>query len=127
MRSRHPIGEGRQTEGFGIRQARRLSLVGMLVLASVASAAAQTAPAPGGEEPVIVVNPTIEECNRGWDSQSPRKWHKLQFDQFCAVLKAPAEVVLIPTREECAKGWSETLRWTRQEFELFCEDFKKSK
>ena len=126
MRSRHAIREGRLEDGFGIRRARGLSLVGMLILSSAASAAAQTAPAPGGKDPVIVINPTIEECNRGWDSESLRKWPKLQFDQFCAVLKAPTEVIN-PTLEECAKGWSETVRWTRQEFERFCDNFKKSK
>ena len=126
MQRRHAIREGRLEIGFGIRQARGLSLVAMLILSSGASAADQIAPAPGGKDPVIVVNPTIAECNRGWDSQSPRKWPKLQFDQFCAVLKAPAEV-FNPTLEECAMGWRDTLRWTRQEFELFCDNFKKSK
>lgn len=127
MLSRHAIREHQLDDGFVIREARGLSLVGMLILSAAAPAAAQTAPpAPGGKDPVIVVNPTIEECNLDWDSQSPRKWPKLQFDQFCAVLKAPTEVIN-PTLEECAKGWSETLRWTRQEFELFCDNFKKSK
>ena len=128
MRRRHAILDGRLEDGFGIPRARVLSLVGMLILSSAAPAAAQTAPAPGGKKDAdIVINPTVEECKRGWDSESQRKWPKPQFDQFCAVLSAPAEVVVNPTLDECAKGWSETVRWTRQEFERFCDNFKKSK
>ncbi|HET6928516.1 MAG TPA: hypothetical protein VFI48_16830 [Hyphomicrobiaceae bacterium] len=38
---------------------------------------------PGG---TIVVNPTQEECKRGWSAQM--RWTKDQFDAFCARLGA---------------------------------------
>jgi hypothetical protein len=54
-------------------------------------AAAETAPSkqanpqakPGG---TIVVNPTQDECKRGWSAQM--RWTKDQFDAFCARLGA---------------------------------------
>jgi hypothetical protein len=60
-------------------------------LALVPMAAAETAPSkqanpqakPGG---TIVVNPTQDECKRGWSAQM--RWTKDQFDAFCARLGA---------------------------------------
>lgn len=60
-------------------------------LALVPRAMAETAPSsqtnpqtkPGG---TIVVNPTQEECKRGWSAQL--RWTKDQFDAFCARLGA---------------------------------------
>jgi len=34
----------------------------------------------------IVVNPTVEECRRGWNPGL--KWTKQQFEHFCATLRA---------------------------------------
>jgi hypothetical protein len=34
----------------------------------------------------IVVNPTEDECKRGW--QAGMRWTKPQFDEFCTKLKA---------------------------------------
>jgi hypothetical protein len=33
----------------------------------------------------LVINPTIEECRRGW--RPGLKWTKKQFDDFCSQLK----------------------------------------
>ena len=60
-------------------------------LALAPKATAETAPSsqanpqtkPGG---TIVVNPTQEECKRGWSAQM--RWTKEQFDAFCARLGA---------------------------------------
>ena len=57
----------------------------------VPMATAETAPPsqpnpqtkPGG---TIIVNPTQEECKRGWSAQM--RWTKDQFDAFCARLDA---------------------------------------
>ena len=70
----------------------------LALLAAAASAAppafAQTPPsAPGRTNPnpaippvpgakTIVVNPTIEECRRGWSAGT--QWTKDQLDKFCA-------------------------------------------
>lgn len=64
-------------------------MLGGLALAPAASA--ETAPSsqpnpqtkPGG---TIVVNPTQEECKRGWNAQM--RWSKDQFEAFCARLGA---------------------------------------
>lgn len=60
-------------------------------------AAAQTSPSPGPTAPSqpslpipkkgddLVINPTQEECMRGW--HSGLRWSKAQFDQLCAQLK----------------------------------------
>jgi hypothetical protein len=58
---------------------------------------AQTSPLPGptnpGPQPSplakpgsdMVINPTIEECQKGWHSEL--KWTKAQFDAFCGQMK----------------------------------------
>jgi hypothetical protein len=70
----------------------------MLVAASVffsSAAYAQNAPAPGAASPpaagskttrTIVINPTAEECRRGWNAKL--KWTRAQFDEFCTKLRA---------------------------------------
>lgn len=66
-------------------------------LALAATAVAQNLPAPGPTNPVpanpqakpgatIVVNPTEQECRRGWDPSL--KWTKEQFNDFCSRLGA---------------------------------------
>jgi hypothetical protein len=63
----------------------------MLCSALVPMATAETPPPsqanpqtkPGG---TIVVNPTQEECKRGWSAQM--RWTKDQFDAFCTRLDA---------------------------------------
>jgi hypothetical protein len=65
------------------------AMLGSLGLVPIA--AAETAPSsqtnpqtkPGG---TIVVNPTQDECKRGWSAQM--RWTKAQFDAFCARLGA---------------------------------------
>jgi hypothetical protein len=63
-----------------------------LVLLSAASFA-QAVPSPGPVKPPspterpgksIVINPTEEECKRGW--QPSTRWTKEQFDDFCGKL-----------------------------------------
>lgn len=66
----------------------------LLVCATVGLA--QTSPSPGPTNPVppnpqakpgtIVINPTEEECRRGWEPGL--KWTREQFEGFCASLKA---------------------------------------
>jgi hypothetical protein len=65
-----------------------------LLLAPAAPVHAQTPPPtpgptnpnptqpPGVSEKTMVVNPTLEECRRGWVTGS--QWTKEQFDKFCA-------------------------------------------
>jgi len=70
---------------------KRVAWVMLGCLALVPVATAETAPPsqanpqtkPGG---TIVVNPTQEECKRGWSAQM--RWTKDQFDAFCARLDA---------------------------------------
>jgi hypothetical protein len=37
------------------------------------------------------------------------------------------DLVINPTEEECKKGWHSALRWTKEEFERFCDQLKISK
>ena len=64
-------------------------------LCCATTAFAQTSPTPGPTNPVppnpqsksgatIVINPTEEECKRGWNPGL--RWTKEQFDQFCSKL-----------------------------------------
>ena len=67
-------------------------------LCAVTALLGQGTPAPGPTNPNplpsaetkpgkdLVVNPTSEECNRGWNANL--KWTKEQFEQFCATLRA---------------------------------------
>jgi hypothetical protein len=89
----------------------------------------QSAPPSTGQgtDRQIVINPTIEDCRRGWSSGDSAKWSKEQFDQFCAVLKSPPAIVINPTLDQCARGWTQSMRWTKDEFENFCTDLTKSK
>ena len=41
-------------------------------------------PSASGEK-TIVINPTLEECRRGWVSTA--QWTKEQFDQLCSKLQ----------------------------------------
>jgi len=60
----------------------------------LALAQATPGPTPGPTNPnsqtkpgaTIVVNPTEEECRKGWDPTL--RWTKEQFEQFCAQLNA---------------------------------------
>jgi hypothetical protein len=73
----------------------------LLLGASVSASLGQGAPSPrpGPTNPgspaanpqaqpgaTIVINPTVEECRRGWNTSM--KWSKEQFEQFCATLHA---------------------------------------
>jgi hypothetical protein len=82
--------------GLVLRCNQSLAAVALCVLMS-ASSSAQSTPTPGPTNPTppnpqsksgatIVINPTTEECRRGWDASM--KWTKEQFDQFCARLGA---------------------------------------
>jgi hypothetical protein len=75
-----------------------LWLGGVVLAWPSADGIAQTSPAPGPtipqppDQPLaqsgrdLVVNPTMEECQKGWDPRS--RWTREQFTQFCAKLKA---------------------------------------
>jgi len=73
------------------------TIAGALLVCCCSVASAQNVPSPGPTNPApsnpqgkegatIVVNPTAEECKRGWDPST--KWTKEQFDQFCTRLGA---------------------------------------
>jgi hypothetical protein len=60
-----------------------------LLLLSAPSLAQQVPSNPGSNPQSkqganIVINPTVQECERGWNSNS--RWTKEQFEQFCATL-----------------------------------------
>jgi hypothetical protein len=67
---------------------------GTLACSSFAAAAQTTTPGPTNPAPAlqakpgatIVVNPTKEECTRGW--HPGLKWTKEQFEEFCTKLRA---------------------------------------
>jgi hypothetical protein len=75
-------------------------LAALLLLSSVSAGIAQggtPGPTPGPTNPTptnpqakagstIVVNPTVEECRRGWSTGL--KWTKEQFDEFCSKMQA---------------------------------------
>jgi len=88
-----------------MKQLSTLSVVVWLVCAtlvtlvlSAVDSLAQTSPTPGPTTPPppnqplakpgtdLVINPTIEECQKGWDPSL--KWTKEQFAEFCAKMKA---------------------------------------
>jgi hypothetical protein len=79
------------------RPAARLLGLGVSVAllgGAVAASAQTTAPGPTNPAPspqskpgaTIVVNPTQDECNRGW--HAGLKWTREQFEEFCTKLKA---------------------------------------
>ena len=67
---------------------------GALVSGAIAASAQTTTPGPTNPAPppqsqpgaTIVVNPTKDECARGW--HPGLKWTKEQFEEFCTKLKA---------------------------------------
>jgi hypothetical protein len=43
------------------------------------------------------------------------------------VPKKGDDLVINPTEEECKKAWHSGLRWTKEEFDQFCDQLKISK
>lgn len=82
---------------------------------------------PPSKGPEIVINPTIAECDAGWQSEVEAKWTKEQFEKFCAILNSPAPILANPTLAECDKGRGGTTRWTAEQFDAFCLTLRKSK
>lgn len=41
--------------------------------------------------------------------------------------KPGATIVINPTEQECRQGWNSSMRWTREQFDAFCETLRKSK
>jgi hypothetical protein len=80
----------------------RLTAAALLLTAAASQSIGQGTPSPrpGPTNPTsppatnpqaqpgatIVINPTIEECRRGWNSTL--KWTKDQFDRFCTALQS---------------------------------------
>jgi hypothetical protein len=68
----------------------------LMLLIGMSSASAQNSPGPTNPAPqtntqakpgaTMVINPTQEECRRGWNVTL--RWTKEQFEQFCAQLRA---------------------------------------
>ena len=88
---------------------------------------AQSAPPLSKSDSEIVINPTIAECNVGWENSAKLKWSKDQFEQFCAIQKSPAPILANPTLDECKGGWNAAIRWTKDQFDSLCELLQKSK
>lgn len=68
---------------------RGLSVLGLSACIASTAIAQTSAPvtAPQTNQPgqqTIVVNPTVDECATGWNSNL--KWSQTQFDQMCATL-----------------------------------------
>jgi hypothetical protein len=74
-----------------------LSMTLLLTSAAVVSAQTTPAPSPGPTNPIppnpqaqpgatIVINPTTDECRRGWDASM--RWTQDQFREFCTKLGA---------------------------------------
>jgi hypothetical protein len=82
-----------------VTTATKLGVSAVIWAGTACTLLAQTAPAPG---------PTV-----------PPK--------SLPVPKAGDNIVLNPTVAECKAGWRPGLRWTREEFEAFCRQFKISK
>jgi hypothetical protein len=77
----------------------------MLVLVwPLAEAIAQTSPTPGPTAPQPPNQPLAQS-----GASSGR------------------ELVVNPTIEECQKGWNPTLRWTKEQFAVFCAKLKAAK
>ena len=82
---------------MGRRLLQLLAASAVLALGA-GSSFAQTSPTPGPTSPPppnqplakpgsdLVINPTTEECRKGWDSGL--KWTKEQFEDYCAKMKA---------------------------------------
>ena len=70
-----------------------------LLLALPTAALAQNSPGPGPTNPV----PPFQENQPG------------------------LTMVINPTIEECRRGWNETVKWTREEFQKFCNQLGASK
>ena len=96
-------------------------------IAFVSAAIPQSNPTPNTGDRGILINPTITECARGWANDVEVKWSKEQFEQLCATVNSPAAIVANPTVDECNKGWEGNMRWTKAQFENFCEIQLKSK
>lgn len=85
-RRRRAHGPAARLLGLGVSAA--------LVGGTVAASAQTTAPGPTNPAPspqskpgaTIVVNPTQDECDRGW--HAGLKWTREQFEEFCTKLKA---------------------------------------
>lgn len=41
--------------------------------------------------------------------------------------KSEKSIVVNPTDDECRKGWSADLKWTKEQFEVYCERLRTSK
>lgn len=104
-----------------------IAIVSIALHAPTNRAVAQSIPPPPTRDSEIVINPTIAECNRGWQRSDEARWSREQFDQFCAVLTSPAAIVANPTFAECSGGWISTMRWSQDEFKRFCATLRNSK
>ena len=73
---------------------RPIAIFGLILAANICQA--QSPPSPGPTNPVppqsepnskttIVINPTDEECRRGWDEKL--RWTRAEFESFCTRLQ----------------------------------------
>lgn len=106
------------------RAPRAAALAVFALVASLATGAA--ARTKDGTSGGIVINPTREECARGW-TEGATKLNRQQFGEYCATLRNSGPIFANPTIDQCRQGWSQKLRWSREEFQKLCTGLRKSK
>lgn len=79
----------------------RVTLLTAATLGGVAAGHAQTSPTPGP------TNPAPAQSN--------------------PLAKPGSDLVINPTTEECQKGWSPGVKWSKEQFEAFCQQMRTSK
>lgn len=84
-----------------LKAATKAALLATATLYFAAAAHAQTSPTPGP------TNPTPPQSN--------------------PLAKPGTDMVINPTAEECQKGWSPDQKWTKEQFEGFCQQIRTSK
>ena len=77
------------------------TLLAAATLSGVTAGYAQTSPTPGP------TNPAPAQPN--------------------PLAKPGSDLVINPTTEECQKGWSPGVKWTKEQFEAFCQQMRTSK
>lgn len=120
-------GIARNSEGArpALRWTGTIALMTLLALTS--TGVGQPSPPPVTRDGGILINPTLDECTRGWQRSDEAKWSREQFDQFCSVLKSPAPIAANPTVEDCNRGWNATSRWPQAQFQQLCSALNSSK
>ena len=81
--------------------ATKVTIFAAAALTCATAAYAQTSPTPGP------TNPTPPQSN--------------------PLSKPGTDLVINPTVEECQKGWTPGVKWTKEQFDAFCQQMRTSK